>query len=57
LPDSCCWPQASAGLALGRSGGNFAVDVLPASLVAALGMSLVYIPTLLAALAGARSEQ
>ena len=33
-------------LSLVAPGGSFAVDVLPASLVAALGMSLAFIPTL-----------
>ncbi|MHC0429674.1 MFS transporter [Streptomyces sp. O3] len=37
--------------------GSFVVDVLPASLVAALGMSLAYIPTMMAALSGAPQEQ
>ncbi|NLU66109.1 MFS transporter [Streptomyces sp. HNM0574] len=37
--------------------GTFLVDVLPASLVAALGMSLAYIPGLMAAMSGAPQEQ
>jgi EmrB/QacA subfamily drug resistance transporter len=37
--------------------GTFAVDVLPASLVAALGMSLAYIPTMMTAMSGAPQEQ
>lgn len=37
--------------------GTFVVDVLPASLVAALGMSLAYIPTMMAALSHAPQEQ
>ncbi|MFD9884564.1 MFS transporter [Streptomyces alboflavus] len=37
--------------------GSFAVDVLPASLVAALGMSLAYIPAMMAAMSGAPQEQ
>jgi EmrB/QacA subfamily drug resistance transporter len=37
--------------------GSFLVDVLPASLVAALGMSLAYIPTMMTAMAGAPQEQ
>ncbi|PZT72376.1 MULTISPECIES: MFS transporter [unclassified Streptomyces] len=37
--------------------GSFAVDVLPASLVAALGMSLAYIPAMMAAMSGAPAEQ
>ncbi|GII92936.1 MFS transporter [Sinosporangium siamense] len=45
-----------AGLALARPGGTFAVDVLPASLVAAVGMSLAYIPAMMSAMSGARPE-
>ncbi|MFJ5730368.1 MFS transporter [Streptomyces paradoxus] len=37
--------------------GTFVVDVLPASLVAALGMSLAYIPAMMAAMSGAPAEQ
>lgn len=37
--------------------GSFLADVLPASLVAALGMSLAYIPTMMTAMAGAPQEQ
>ncbi|MFI0544918.1 MFS transporter [Streptomyces sp. WSLK1-3] len=37
--------------------GTFAVDVLPASLVAALGMSLAYIPLMMSAMSGAPQEQ
>lgn len=37
--------------------GTFVVDVLPASLVAATGMSLAYIPALMSAMAGVRQEQ
>ncbi|MFI6639564.1 MFS transporter [Streptomyces sp. NPDC050504] len=37
--------------------GSFLVDVLPASLVAALGMSLAYIPAMMAAMSGAPQEQ
>ncbi|NGN63483.1 MFS transporter [Streptomyces sp. A7024] len=37
--------------------GTYAVDVLPASLVAALGMSLAYIPGLMSAMSGAPPEQ
>ncbi|MEU9335792.1 MFS transporter [Streptomyces sp. NPDC048290] len=37
--------------------GTFLVDVLPASLVAALGMSLAYIPAMMAAMSGAPQEQ
>ncbi len=49
-----------AGIALFArvpSEGNFVVDVLPASLVAAVGMSLAYIPVLMAALSSARPEE
>ncbi|WP_431040828.1 MFS transporter [Streptomyces sp. P1-3] len=37
--------------------GTFAVDVLPASLVAALGMSLAYIPAMMTAISGVPQEQ
>ncbi|WP_409235878.1 MFS transporter [Streptomyces sp. PA5.6] len=37
--------------------GTLVVDVLPASLVAALGMSLAYIPAMMTALSGAPQEQ
>ncbi|TGZ15398.1 hypothetical protein DV517_03710 [Streptomyces sp. S816] len=37
--------------------GTFVVDVLPASLVAALGTSLAYIPAMMAAMSGAPQEQ
>ncbi|MBH5337110.1 MFS transporter [Streptomyces pactum] len=37
--------------------GTFLVDVLPASLVAALGMSLAYIPAMMAAISGVPQEQ
>ncbi|MEV8554631.1 MFS transporter [Streptomyces glaucescens] len=37
--------------------GSFVIDVLPASLVAALGMSLAYIPAMMAAMSGAPAEQ
>jgi EmrB/QacA subfamily drug resistance transporter len=40
-------------LSLARPGGNFAVDVLPASLVAALGQALAFIPSLGTALSSA----
>jgi EmrB/QacA subfamily drug resistance transporter len=46
-----------AWLAFIRPDGNFAVDVLPASIVAALGMSLAFIPTLGTALSAARPEE
>lgn len=44
-------------LSLIRPDGNFWVDVLPASLVAALGMSLAFIPTLGTAISSARPEE
>jgi EmrB/QacA subfamily drug resistance transporter len=44
-------------LALVDPAGSFAVDVLPASLVAALGMSLAFIPTLSTAISAARPEE
>ncbi|HEY0891088.1 MAG TPA: DHA2 family efflux MFS transporter permease subunit [Nocardioides sp.] len=44
-------------LALVDPDGSYAVDVLPASLVAALGMSLAFIPTLGTAIAAARPEE
>ncbi|MFN2562362.1 MAG: MFS transporter [Jatrophihabitans sp.] len=40
-----------------RPTGNFAVDVLPASLVAALGQALAFIPSLGTALSSARPEE
>jgi EmrB/QacA subfamily drug resistance transporter len=40
-----------------RPGGTFWVDVLPASLVAALGMSLAFIPSLGTAISSARPEE
>ncbi|MET8158304.1 MFS transporter [Sphaerisporangium sp. NPDC005289] len=46
-----------AGLALVRPAGSFATDVLPASLVAAVGMSLAYIPAMMSAMSGARPEE
>jgi EmrB/QacA subfamily drug resistance transporter len=46
-----------AGLSLIRSDGSFWVDVLPASLVAAAGMSLAFIPSLGIALSSARPEE
>lgn len=60
-------PVAVAGLAILATGigwlslapvdGTFASDVLPASLVAAVGMSLAYIPVMIAALSGAAPPQ
>ncbi len=44
-------------LAMVRSDGSFAVDVLPASLVAAAGMSLAFIPSLGTAISSARPEE
>jgi MFS family permease len=44
-------------LALIRPQGSFVVDVLPASLVAALGMSLAFIPSLGTAISSARPEE
>ncbi|OUC93360.1 MFS transporter [Streptosporangium minutum] len=46
-----------AGLSLVRPDGAFASDVLPASLVAAVGMSLAYIPAMMTAMSGARPEE
>ncbi|WP_026414651.1 MFS transporter [Actinomadura oligospora] len=46
-----------AGMTFVRPDGSFAADVLAASLVAALGMSLAFIPTMMSALAGAPPEQ
>jgi EmrB/QacA subfamily drug resistance transporter len=60
-------PVSVAGLAVLAAGigwlstvpaeGSFAVDVLPASLVAAVGMSLAYIPVMMAALSGAAPQE
>ncbi|WP_405142065.1 MFS transporter [Sphaerisporangium sp. NBC_01403] len=46
-----------AGLSLVRPDGAFATDVLPASLIAAVGMSLAYIPAMMSAMSGARPEE
>jgi len=46
-----------AGLSLARPDGNFAADVLPASLLAATGMALAFIPSLGAALSSAPPEE
>ena len=46
-----------AWLALIDPDGSYAVDVLPASRVAALGMSLAFIPTLGTAISAARPEE
>ncbi|GAA4199213.1 MFS transporter [Actinocatenispora rupis] len=44
-------------LSFARPTGNFAVDVLPASLVAALGQALAFIPSLGTAIGSARPEE
>jgi EmrB/QacA subfamily drug resistance transporter len=44
-------------LSFARPDGNFAVDVLPASLVAAAGMALAFIPSLGTAISSARPEE
>ncbi|MGP4025806.1 MFS transporter [Actinomadura sp. 3N407] len=44
-------------LSLIRSDGSFWIDVLPASMVAALGMSLAFIPSLGTAISAARPEE
>ncbi|ACZ83076.1 MFS transporter [Streptosporangium roseum] len=46
-----------AGLSLVRPDGAFVSDVLPASLIAAVGMSLAYIPAMMSAMSGARPEE
>ncbi|MFD9944660.1 MFS transporter [Nonomuraea sp. NPDC059023] len=46
-----------AGLSFARPGGTFVVDVLPASLIAAVGMSLAYIPAMISAMSGAKPEE
>jgi EmrB/QacA subfamily drug resistance transporter len=46
-----------AWLSLVDADGTFVADVLPASLVAALGMSLAFIPTLGTAISAARPEE
>lgn len=46
-----------AWLSTVRPSGSFLVDVLPASLVAALGMSLAFIPSLGTAISSARPEE
>ncbi|MFI7065166.1 MFS transporter [Kribbella sp. NPDC050124] len=46
-----------AGLSLIRADGSFWADVLPASLIAAAGMSLAFIPSLGIALSSARPEE
>ncbi|MFD1936249.1 MFS transporter [Nonomuraea mangrovi] len=44
------------GLSFARPDGSFVADVLPASLIAAVGMSLAYIPAMMSAMSGARPE-
>jgi EmrB/QacA subfamily drug resistance transporter len=44
-------------LSLVRADGSFVVDVLPASLVAAAGMALAFIPSLQTAISSARPEE
>ncbi|MFW6691587.1 MFS transporter [Streptomyces sp. MAR4 CNX-425] len=44
-------------LSFARADGTFAADVLPASLLAAVGMSLAFIPSLGTALSSARPEE
>jgi MFS family permease len=46
-----------AALSLVRSGGSFAIDVLPASLVAAAGMALAFIPSLQTAISSAQPDE
>ena len=46
-----------AVLSLVRADGNFVVDVLPASLIAAAGMALAFIPSLGTAIASAKPEE
>jgi EmrB/QacA subfamily drug resistance transporter len=44
-------------LSLVRTNGSFVVDVLPASLIAAAGMALAFIPSLQTAISSARPEE
>src|SRR5215203_3314582 len=46
-----------AALSLVRADGNFVVDVLPASLIAAAGMALAFIPSLGTAISSAKPEE
>ncbi|MGW4424213.1 MFS transporter [Streptosporangium sp. NPDC004631] len=46
-----------AGLSLARPDGAFISDVLPASLIAAVGMSLAYIPAMMSAMSGVRPQE
>jgi EmrB/QacA subfamily drug resistance transporter len=43
--------------AMPSNGGSFVIHVLPASLVAALGMSLAYVPVLMSAVSHAKQEE
>lgn len=45
------------GLSLVSADGSFATDILPASLIAAIGMSLAYIPAMMSAMSGVRPEE
>ncbi len=45
------------GLSMVRPTGSFVVDVLPASLIAAAGMALAFIPSLQTAISSARPEE
>ncbi|WP_248963209.1 MFS transporter [Sphaerisporangium perillae] len=45
-----------AGLSPARADGAFVTGVLPASLIAAVGMSLAYIPAMMSAMSGARPQ-
>ncbi|MDH6142446.1 EmrB/QacA subfamily drug resistance transporter [Kitasatospora sp. GP30] len=45
------------GLSMARPNGNFWVDVLPASLIAAIGMALAFIPSLGTAISSAPPEE
>src|SRR3954454_24125383 len=45
------------GLSLVRADGSFAVDVLPASLIAAAGMALAFIPSLGTAISSAKPDE
>ncbi len=50
-------PPGLIGLSLARPDGSFVVDVLPATLVAAAGMALAFIPSLGTAISSARPEE
>ncbi|NUR89907.1 MAG: MFS transporter, partial [Nonomuraea sp.] len=47
----------AAGVAGLQFTGGFVANVLPASLIAAVGMSLAYIPAMMSAMSGARPEE